>query len=858
EISRTIFRSGESEYRIGGRVVRLLDVQELLSESGIGRALHTIVSQGQLEDVLTARPEDRRRYVEEAAGVAKHRRRRERAARKLVGLDQDLLRLQDVLAELRRQLKPLKQQAEIARRHEELTTEADLVASGLAAARLRDLLAERDRRISGWDVGLTRRREARERLDALDEDVGEAADERARAVWGLQEAEGLLQGAQQDKSSRELELRMALESVSAARAELAGEAARQARLTALDQDHARVRTRLQEVVGELERREQELDAAEREFQALAETRRKAEEERRRLFEEAAAHRAEMEALRRSLAAFERERARLDESLSQVRERRRDAAAERERLEGEIERLDAEVPPISDRRADLERERRVLAGKVAELQEALRHHGNRLAVLEARKKDLEETPGSRFLEVHRDRAVGLLGEFVESEPGWERALSAGLGYLADAVVYRELDGAVADAGAGDGAVLAVAGGGPASFVLPGERTLLQVVRADPAVRGLVCTVLKDIHLAGSLEEALAKHARHPKASFVTPEGILVGPATIRTTRNGDSRAAEVDREMRVVEHDLAQTKATLGPKHARLTRILAELDELAEKLDETDAEITHAAEKMARLEADGASLAKEEELLSQRLAGLEDAAAASRESLSAAEQTPREVPELPRPADPPISQRVEVETLRRDRARLESRLSSLEDEREAVHARDPAELQAALEAAEEEQGAAEERLRVSSAALEMASASRNASAAVERRATESEAEVNRRWREASTELARLREEYEDQDRARGDLERRIHDAERLLLEGHRRDPQQAVAELSDEDTVHALERRADLIQRRLALLGRVNLLAGGEFEALQERHDFLARELDDVRKARRDLLEVVRRIDVEIV
>ena len=97
EISRTIFRSGESEYRIGGQVVRLLDVQELLSESGIGRALHTVVGQGQLEDVLTARPEDRRTYIEEAAGVAKHRKRKERAERKLAGLDQDVLRLQDVL-----------------------------------------------------------------------------------------------------------------------------------------------------------------------------------------------------------------------------------------------------------------------------------------------------------------------------------------------------------------------------------------------------------------------------------------------------------------------------------------------------------------------------------------------------------------------------------------------------------------------------------------------------------------------------------------------------------------------------------------------------------------------------------------
>ncbi len=89
EISRTIFRSGDSEYRIGGQVVRLMDVQELLSESGIGRALHTVVGQGQLEEVLLSKPEDRRKYIEEAAGIAKHRRRKERAERKLAGLDQD-------------------------------------------------------------------------------------------------------------------------------------------------------------------------------------------------------------------------------------------------------------------------------------------------------------------------------------------------------------------------------------------------------------------------------------------------------------------------------------------------------------------------------------------------------------------------------------------------------------------------------------------------------------------------------------------------------------------------------------------------------------------------------------------------
>src|ERR687891_531017 len=146
EVARSIFRSGDSEYRIGGQVVRLLDVQELLSESGIGRGLHTVVGQGQLEDVLSARPEDRRRYIEEAAGVAKHRKRKDRAERKLSGLDQDLLRLRDVQAELRRQLKPLKQQAEVARRHEELTSEADALAACGRSRNRRDAFATRKRR----------------------------------------------------------------------------------------------------------------------------------------------------------------------------------------------------------------------------------------------------------------------------------------------------------------------------------------------------------------------------------------------------------------------------------------------------------------------------------------------------------------------------------------------------------------------------------------------------------------------------------------------------------------------------------------------------------------------------------------
>jgi chromosome segregation protein len=857
EISRTIFRSGESEYRIGGQVVRLLDVQELLAESGIGRALHTIVSQGELDTILSNRPEDRRQYVEEAAGIAKHRKRKERAERKLAGLDQDLLRLQDVLAELKRQLKPLKQQAEMAKRHEQLTSEADAVSVRLAAARLRSLLTERDRRTGGWEEGLARRKEARETLDALDDRVQGAADERARAGWALQETEGTLRQAQTAKSDAEASLRHGVEAESVARQALAAEATRGVRLQALEEDAGRIRARLEEVATELAHREAELEVAETAFREEQEHRRQVDDERRRISEEAAAHRAEMETLRRSLAGHDRDRGRLDERLGLVRSRRETADAERERLTERIESLDAETAPLSERRAELERERHGLADRVGELEEAVRGHEHRRDVLAARLEDIEQTPGSRFLDGHRGRALGLLGGLVHAQDGWEAALAAGLGSLADAVVYLDGSEAIADAPRGDGAILAIARGGPASFVIQGERTLLSIVEAEPSVRGLVCTVLKDIYLADTVQDAADRHTRHPKAAFVTPEGVLLGAAVIRTTRRGDSRSAEIRRELAVVDHDLAQARATHRPKRERLEQIHRELSGLAERIEGADAEITRAAEELSRLETHLASVGKEEEIFAQRLGGMDDAAVAWRERLAQVEPVTHELPELPRLAEPPVQARVAVETLRRDRSALESRLSTVRAERESLAAQDPASLQAAVDAAQTARLVAEQSLARAEAALEEATVVRNVAAASERAATEDEAQVNRAWREASTELERLREAYEDEDRVRGDLERRVRDAERLLREGHRRDPQEAVTELSPDDTVESLEKRAELVQRRLALLGRVNLLAGGEFESLQERHDFLARELDDVRRAKRDLLEVIQRIESEI-
>src|SRR5205809_3611965 len=149
-ITRTLFRTGESEYAINGVPCRLLDIQELLSDTGVGRQQHVIVSQGNLDAILNARPEERRLVIEEAAGVLKYRRRKEKAERRLEASEANLLRLQDLLREVRRQLRPLERQAEAARRHGDVVAELQALRLHLAGreiaglrTRLTALAAER-------------------------------------------------------------------------------------------------------------------------------------------------------------------------------------------------------------------------------------------------------------------------------------------------------------------------------------------------------------------------------------------------------------------------------------------------------------------------------------------------------------------------------------------------------------------------------------------------------------------------------------------------------------------------------------------------------------------------------------------
>src|SRR6188472_4218008 len=176
-VSRILFRTGESEYAINGVPCRLLDVQELLSDAGVGRQQHVIVSQGQIDAVLNARPEERRAIVEEAAGVLKYRKRKEKAERRLDATEATLVRVQDLLREVRRQLRPLERQAEAARRHDELIGELTALRIHVAGRELAALRTTLGALVGTKVDAAAREHELKGRLAMLDAEVANAGAE---------------------------------------------------------------------------------------------------------------------------------------------------------------------------------------------------------------------------------------------------------------------------------------------------------------------------------------------------------------------------------------------------------------------------------------------------------------------------------------------------------------------------------------------------------------------------------------------------------------------------------------------------------------------------------------------------------
>jgi chromosome segregation protein len=450
-ISRTMFRNGGSEYAINGSSCRLLDVQELLSDSGIGREMHVIVGQGQLDTILHATPEDRRGFIEEAAGVLKHRKRKEKALRKLDSTDGNLTRLSDLLTEIRRQLKPLGRQAEVARRAASVQADvrdarARLMADDLVKARTsleqemadESILVERREQV---EAALAVAREQEATLEAaLRTDLPALA--KAQETWfalsGLKER---LRGTQSLAVERLRNAAGAAESDTVDSGRDPDE---------LEAQAVRVREQEAEIAAQVDEHRAALEAAVGLRRTAEDT--AAEEERRiaGLVRAAADRREGLARLHGQVNALKSRAAAADDEIGRLQAQREEALARAARAQKDFTALETRVAGLDagEEGLDAEHEAAVaalddvderLAKAREESQQADRVRAGLVARRDALELGLNRKDGAGALLAASDSVSGVMGSvaaLLSVRSGYEAAVAAALGTAADAVVVTE--------------------------------------------------------------------------------------------------------------------------------------------------------------------------------------------------------------------------------------------------------------------------------------------------------------------------------------------------------------------------------------------------------------------------------------
>ncbi|MCL2781259.1 MAG: chromosome segregation protein SMC [Actinomycetia bacterium] len=952
-LTRRMFRDGASEYEINGESCRLLDIQELLSDSGIGREMHVIVGQGQLDSILAARPEERRGFIEEAAGVLKHRKRKEKALRKLDAMEVNLNRLTDLTAELRRQLRPLGRQAEVARRAAGVQAELRDSRLRLLADDLTRIGGQLEREVADEQAARARRAQVEGALAAAR--AGEAeleqamvADAPALAVaqdtWArLTALEERFRGTVSLAAERARNLSAPPEEAPPGRdpEQLEAEAARAgeqeaelgAELSASQQVLAAALTHRQE-------QERALAAAEREL--LAATR--AVADRR---EGLAKLVGQVNALRARAAAAADELTRLGASAADARERAGAAEAQFARERAQVGALDDGEVDLDARHeaavAALEQARAAIAELTEQQRDAERDRSTWTARHDALALGLTRKDGAGALLAAGSRLPGVLGSvaaLLTVDPGQEAALAAALGALAEAVAVASADDAVAalellkadDAGRAGLLIGGPPAGGPesasgSSLAARGARPPLpsgavwagELVRAPERLRAALDRALEDVVVVADLAEARALIARAPRLRAVTRGGDALGAgwaaggsatepsvlevraAVDEARQNADQAAA---RQARLsAELAGARTRAdaakagsdaalaALNESDARLAAVTERLGELGQRARAATAEAARIDQaRVAAAQARDRDLAGLNELEERlRLAQAEPARAepstAERDERAVSLAQARQV-EL----DARLAVRTGEERVRSLTGRAESLLRAAQAERAARHRREAtrraraqgaSDVAAVRDVAERVLGKVSESAQRAAAEREQAQLAR-----ADREARM--AELRARTRELDGQLAQLTDAVHRDEVARAEQRMRVEqlrarageefgvEVDALLAEYGPQAPcppsAQEMAEFEQArergESVVApqpgpfhrptQERRAARAERDLALLGKVNPLALEEFAALEERHQFLSTQLEDLKATRRDLLTVVKEVDDRIL
>lgn len=934
-ISRTLFRNGGSEYAINGNPSRLLDVQELLSDSGIGREMHVIVGQGQLQQVLLSTPEGRRGFIEEAAGVLKHRKRKEKAERKLEATAANMLRLQDLTTELRRQLKPLARQADVARK-------AQTIQADLRDAKLR-LLAD----------DLTQMRIAMDR---------EVADETA-----LKEKQAIVEAEISKLKTREVELEVLL---SQTNPKLSNAQADWFKLASLRERFLGSRSLASERAKLAEEDEADQTSAldPEALEAEAKEVRKQASDLEIELNKVKAELVQVTAQRESAeAAFNKEQARLNSAIARATDYKEGVAslnsqimAAKSRIEArdaEAERMQMKIAEASDRaeiakqeflsletkiaglnngEANLDSQYEAVAKEltdhekiVADLDMKLQEVARQKAALSAKadalaQAALEEVDAAEALLASGDEAlIGSLASLLRIEKGWETAIAVGLGRAANAIAAKDSSAAIRaveklkrdDKGRAAMLLADALGDQSASPSVPEfARSALAVINAPYELENALKVLLKEVVLVETLQDAQAAVRNHPRLLAVTRDGdavstsyIIGGSARtyskIEVRAKAEAAAAERDE----ISREMDQVRFRLQAAKEERNRVAEKVEAALALLHESDAELAAVAEKLGALGEQKRSAEAETQRLEKFLGEIQTARiddvrvlAELENRLNSTEGAPSEEEldaalrdELLKQAEAKRQQEIEVKLAHRTaeerHAAVVERAMQLERQAETERA---ARIRAQERREQRRRAAAtasavligiDTALNYLESSLAKAEAARDEAQKQQRQMDQELLEVRKNLRELGSDLERLVDSVHRDEMARTEQRLRIEQMEDRALEDYgidaetlRREygpdqlvpvieiPEEHDATAADNVTKEPIpyvreeqEKRAQQAEKQLNLLGRINPLALEEFAALEERNQFLTEQLEDVKRTRKDLLDVIGEVEQRI-
>ncbi len=921
-MTRRLYRSGESEYLLNRNPCRLIDIQEMISDSGLGREMYSVISQGRLDDVLNSKPQDRRQLLEAAAGVLKHKRRRDRALRKMKAMEQNLTRGKDILREVNRQLAPLQKQADTAREHERLLGELKEAQIAGAVGRLRRLRVLWEELAGGHEERVSRIEElndslveAQTSIDQLEAELEAKGDltgdisEYRRRFAALMERinSGLLLLEEKGKNlvARLSELRQSIHSLERRAKEFQqNQATLLAERDQLDADLADLYKRLNR-----ERREVEevKKAAKKAVDALQEAQaglEKTKDKRTELERELNYRRSLIESTTEKISF-------LCEQAEALAQKTTTLTDELERARGEKARLEADLPDATSRVE--ESAARIMAAQDAreravETQEHtvtdLSDVGARMAALEA--VEANTAPDLDWFEEAQagfPSISGSLAAQMKVEPRYERALEAVLGLDLHALVATERVDAIGvfrhARGRGDDPVRVLAPVPLASVAAPAPdlTRAVDIVDCSDSVRPAIESLLSLVWIAEDIDSFIDQGTFIPAGGVVVDErgdyldgrGIIVRHSSTEVTSGslatrrelalarreslrlteqaelGKVVVAEAEKATREAQDEAvqAQTEAQrldgrIVAAAMRVQNVEREVEHLGGQEQEVGAGLS---EKRSGLLENESVVARIEIDIQAAQADLKgQTAARDQEQVGVEERTEDEKAAMARLTEA----QVEMASLAERQVHLKSRIINVTDELKRAEAT-LVEQEKIVAATEELRHRIQPvhslytELRLAAELNAGVLADQDESEQAGAAAARAELRVlHQRARELNADLNLANSELLNKAEKKTQVEAEVSQTTRFLVDelgvaletALSREP---VESREPEDWAVREQRLRDRIQR----MGPVNQIAAGEFTKLEERQEFLTKQMDDLVRSQKALRKVIKAIDEKI-